>query len=308
MTTKTPKLTKAYAGWTSKDTQKDKLGNYGGDGGKKQFQNKGGGYQKGRGNGGDRQTQTHTGGRGRGTTRTPNSKTSDQEKESRTCHWCLKPGHLIKDCRSKKANKPRAVASDKKTDKAKNAYTTRTEADVPPHKKKKPNDSNEGDSENDDMLHMYCTTIMSEKTTNPRAEPKTLGSYSATMPDRMIVDSGSEAHCWPKASKLMSNVKTSTKKMVFGNDQTLPITHMGDLGKLKDCAIVPGMTKGLLSIAQLVAVNKCAYVYTEKGVYVMKPGTKLEIKKDDVVLQGERIDGLYQVKTTDVIKAFAKSS
>ena len=28
--------------------------------------------------------------------------------DTRTCHWCLKPGHLIADCRAKAAGKPRA--------------------------------------------------------------------------------------------------------------------------------------------------------------------------------------------------------
>ena len=31
------------------------------------------------------------------------------EKDMRICHWCLKTGHVMKDCRAKQQGKPKAV-------------------------------------------------------------------------------------------------------------------------------------------------------------------------------------------------------
>ena len=63
-----------------------------------------GGKAKGKGKG----FPTHTGSGNPPTATTSKTQTSTFV-EKRMCHWCGLRGHLVKDCKAKRAGKPRAI-------------------------------------------------------------------------------------------------------------------------------------------------------------------------------------------------------
>jgi hypothetical protein len=124
--------------------------------------------------------------------------------------------------------------------------------------------------------------------------------YNTDIQEQLIMDSGSMYHMMNKSHQSMTEITTSHKQAVFGNDQRLPITLEADLGQLKRIQLCKGMSKQLLSVSQLSTANGMVSIFTETGCYTMKPSFKLKMSSDEIAFFSPLTDGLYTTSLGDL--------
>jgi hypothetical protein len=116
----------------------------------------------------------------------------------------------------------------------------------------------------------------------------------------LFMDSGSAYHMMHTAHPLMTDMVTSTKHAVFGNDMHLPIAMEASLGELSRIQLCKGMSKQLLSVPQLCVVNGMTSIFTEAGCYTMKRGFKIRMDSDDIAFFSPLQNGLYVTSLSDL--------
>lgn len=116
----------------------------------------------------------------------------------------------------------------------------------------------------------------------------------------LFMDSGSAFHMMHTAHPSMTDMVTSTKHAVFGNDMHLPIAMEASLGELSRIQLCKGMSKQLLSVPQLCVVNGMISIFTEAGCYTMKRGFQIRMDADDIAFFSPLQNGLYVTSLSDL--------
>ncbi|KAK9047921.1 hypothetical protein SSX86_033117 [Deinandra increscens subsp. villosa] len=113
------------------------------------------------------------------------------------------------------------------------------------------------------------------------------------------VDSGASDHM-SGMTNYLHNVrpKTGNSEVTFGNGQTLPVTHKGDVllpnnVLLKDILVVPNIHKNLLSVSMLTKTNNVDVLFSHPSFYIQDRMTK------KMLAQGRCEDGLYVLDNTN---------
>ena len=96
-------------------------------------------------------------------------------------------------------------------------------------------------------------------------------------PQDWLADSGVGVHMMPDAGKLHNMCPYSgPKKVVVGNGNSLPISHVGDISiptphkalLLKDVLAVPKLTQNIISVGKLTFDASCKFEFALDEFYI----------------------------------------
>ena len=143
----------------------------------------------------------------------------------------------------------------------------------------------------------------------PQAHPSHMDKSftSASSSFDWYPDTGASHHVTPDiASLTMSNDYTGNDKLVVGNGQGLPITHVGkscitnqtQSFVLNDVLHVPTITKPLLSVKKFCKDNSYFFEFDDESCFVKDKATK------KIHLQGISDNGLYKLQSSSFPHAY----
>ncbi|KAK9049437.1 hypothetical protein SSX86_031595 [Deinandra increscens subsp. villosa] len=107
------------------------------------------------------------------------------------------------------------------------------------------------------------------------------------------VDSGASDHMTGMKTNMTNlKLKTGHNRVTFGNGESLPVTHKGNLTltnnlHLNDVLVVPNINKNLLSVSMLTKSNNVDVLFSYPMFHIQDRMTK------EIVAQGRCEDGLY---------------
>ncbi|KAD3068636.1 hypothetical protein E3N88_36516 [Mikania micrantha] len=119
---------------------------------------------------------------------------------------------------------------------------------------------------------------------------------ASSSPD-WIADTGATDHMNQAATNLHKSAPfTGDAKVLFGNGNSLPVTHIGSHQlpnniSLNDVLVVPHLMNNLLSVSKLTKDNNLDVLFSQPSFYIQDRTTK------QVLAQGRCEDGLYVLKS-----------
>ena len=252
----------------------------------------------------------------------PKSQVQIEADKRIICAWCLRYGHIEKECNGKKNGKPKKEPAPMNATALANTRvcwecgspdhnkvncpvikakvlvvatgTGKAKATGPGTKQYKKARTGKVDLPEDDAVDINITEL------STTVDALTVSSTA----EEIIIDSGSQVHCLKvkPATGFVEQVTVPMPSLKFGNGQELSASSIGSLGnncRTRNAVVCSGLTKNLLSVTQLTG-SGVTVVSTEKGCYLVKG--KVTFKGEDVMAFAPLSNGLYHMPLSSALE------
>ena len=222
------------------------------------------------------------------------------DNDSGKCRVCNRDGHKWRECPTAVKffgkNSPNQKNRDKdKRDKGGKEDSTKRNGDS--NKKQKGNPKGEGNKKVNTFSTNQIEFHHVEMYTAEGA-----GEVMASPPSNKhwIADSGTQAFITPTPENL-TNLKPSDKVFMGIAGQCGTVEHTGSLHNLDNVAVSSQAKRALCSTLPLAKESNMVSVVCDSGTVILKPGSKIGIKRDDVLVTAKEIDGLHRLTNAQML-------
>ena len=207
------------------------------------------------------------------------------------CKFCNRAGHVWRDCRTAKRHFDTSAGKSNTGSSKDYKYSSE-----PPHESDKKLDEPKSAMKKTkfatSQIEYHCNELLSAEEASSMMTTSTAPHHQSI--ERWIADSGSMAFIAPNTDNL-TNLKPSDRMFMGISGQCNAVEHTGTLFNLENIAVSSQAKRALCSTLLLAKESNMLSVVCDIGTIILKPGAKVSIKRDDILVTAMEIDGLHRL-------------
>jgi len=226
------------------------------------------------------------------------------------CDRCKKPGHIARDCRSRFDKYSNHLPKRGYGNNYKGRGGGHFNKYRPGNYRYNKYDNKGGRKERYGYPQKRDSTIHIQVTKLSQEEDVTTSRVLVTKPESeqvVVHDSGAEVTVFQSTPRVMSDVVQTNKTIVHGNNQKTVVNQMGTIGEFTDVLVSRSVTDNIFSTSRAADLGYVS-VFAQNNVYILKPDTHLNFRREDIACIGEREGGLYLTKLPDMLKMMSATT